>query len=577
MRFSKLYAPTLREAPSDADLPSIKLLIRGGFVRKVAAGVYVYLPLGLKVLEKIQNIVREEIKRIGSQEIMLSIIQPAELWHETGRWDDYGPEMMKLKDRNERYFTLGPTHEEIITAVLRNELNSYKQFPVSLFQIANKYRDEIRPRFGLMRAREFIMKDAYTFHTSWDSLDESYKDFYSAYSRIMERVGMRYRVVEADTGTIGGSESHEFCALADNGESRILYCECGYAATDERAEYLINKENFNFDCEDIPQPELVHTPSMKTVEDVANYLKRNTSNIIKSLLYKGRERYIMALIRGDEEINEAKLKAALQDQSLQMVDPDEVYREFGVPIGFIGPVELKQKVKIIADYSIQEMDEFVVGGMKEDCHLINICPERDFNINDWKDLKTVNEGDPCPHCGKGLKVARGIELGQIFKLGTKYSEKMNATFMDENGKNNPYIMGCYGWGISRTLQAAAEQLHDEHGILWPLSISPYHVIIIVLGDDEKKRKLSEELSNGVEEIGYEVLIDDRNISPGAKFKDADLIGIPLRITLGRKVEDNKIEFKFRNSTEKIDISFEDGINHTLKKIDELLKDYHPID
>ncbi len=576
MYFSKLYAPTLREAPSDADLPSIKLLIRGGFVRKVAAGVYVYLPLGMKVLEKVQNIVREEMKNIGSQEIMLSIIQPAELWHETGRWDDYGPEMMKLKDRNERFFTLGPTHEEIITAVLRNELNSYKQFPVSLFQIANKYRDEIRPRFGLMRAREFIMKDAYTFHTNWDSLDESYRDFYSAYSKIMERVGLQYRVVEADTGTIGGSESHEFCALADNGESRILYCECGYAATDERAEYLIEKEAVSFNCEDTPQPELVHTPSMKTVNDVASYLKRKTSNIIKSLLYKGREGYVMALIRGDEEINEAKLKASLQDQSLQMVEPEEVFKEFGIPIGFIGPVDLKQKVKIIADYSIYEMDEFVVGGMKEGYHIKNVCPDRDFKIDDWEDIKTVNEGDPCPRCGKELMVTRGIELGQIFKLGTKYSEKMDATFMDQNGKNKPYIMGCYGWGVSRTFQAAAEQLYDEDGILWPLSISPFHVIITVLGDDEQKRTLIEDLSNGIEEMGYEVLIDDRDISPGVKFKDADLIGIPLRITLGRKVKDKKIELKLRNSNEKIDVSFEMGIEDALDKIKSLLKNYHPV-
>jgi prolyl-tRNA synthetase len=576
MRFSEFYAPTLREAPSDADLPSIKLLIRGGFVRKVAAGVYVYLPLGFRVLEKIQNIVREEMKRIGSQEIILSIIQPAELWHETGRWDDYGPEMMKLKDRNERYFTLGPTHEEIITAVLRNELNSYKQFPLSLFQIANKYRDEIRPRFGLMRAREFIMKDAYTFHTNWNSLDDSYRDFYGAYSKIMNRVGLKYRVVEADSGTIGGSESHEFCALADNGESKILYCECGYAATDERAEYKIDKGAFAFNCEDKPQRELIHTPSMKTVEEVAKYLKRKKSDIVKSLLYKGREGYLMALIRGDEVINEAKLKAVLKDQSLQMVDPEEVYEEFGVPIGFLGPVKPKQNVKIIADYSIREMDEFVAGGMKKDFHLVNVCPERDFKIDDWADLKTVNEGDPCPRCGRALESTRGIELGQIFKLGTKYSEKMNATFMDENGKNKPYIMGCYGWGISRTLQAAVEQLHDKNGILWPLAISPFHVIITILGDDENKIKLSEELKQGIEKRSFEVLIDDRNLSPGAKFKDADLIGIPLRITLGRKIKDKKIELKLRNSDEQIDVSFENGIQQIFDKVEELLQSYNPM-
>ncbi|OAA31770.1 prolyl-tRNA synthetase [Kosmotoga arenicorallina S304] len=573
MRFSELYAPTLREAPSDADLISIKLLIRGGFVRKVAAGVYAYLPLGLRVLKKIENIVREEMDRIGCQESLLPIIQPAELWHESGRWDDYGPEMMKLKDRHERDFTLGPTHEEIITSVLRSELRSYRQFPLSLYQIAVKYRDEIRPRFGLMRAREFIMKDAYSFHTDWESLDKAYKKFYNAYSRIMDRIGLRYLVVEADSGAIGGNESHEFNVLAKSGESTLLYCDCGYAASDEKAEYMLfDKSN---SVEQMSPLERVETPGVRTVEEVASFLEKQPGDIVKSLLYHGKKGYVMTLIRGDVTLNESKLKAHLGDQSLRLAEPQEVLELFGVPIGFIGPIGLPDNMKIVADHTVKPLANFVVGGMKEGTHYVNACYGRDFNIDEWADLKMVQEGDPCPKCGKALKGTKGIELGHIFKLGTKYSEKMNGYFTDENGNSKPYIMGCYGWGISRTMSASVEQLHDKNGIIWPLSIAPYQIIISALNtSDEQIMKVSEDLYKILQKKNYEVLLDDRELSPGVKFKDADLIGIPLRITIGRKLKEQKIELKLRTSSPK-DVEVDEKYSKVLEKIEELLNNYNP--
>ncbi|MBO8166609.1 MAG: proline--tRNA ligase [Thermotogae bacterium] len=571
MRFTELYAPTLREAPSDADLISIKLLIRGGFVRKVAAGVYAYLPLGLKVLKKIENIVREEMDRIGCQESLLPIIQPAELWHESGRWDDYGPEMMKLKDRHKRDFTLGPTHEEIITSLLRSELRSYRQFPLSLYQIAVKYRDEIRPRFGLMRAREFIMKDAYSFHTSWESLDEAYKKFHSAYSRIMKRIGLKYLVVEADSGAIGGNESHEFNVLAESGESTLLYCDCGYAASDEKAEYLV--PTLKRSTEQMLSLERVETPGVRTVEEVAAFLGKQPSDIVKSLLYHSKKGYVMVLIRGDMTLNESKLKAHLGDQSLRLAEPQEVFESFSVPIGFIGPIGIPGSVDIVADYTVKPLMNFVVGGMKEGTHYINACYERDFEINRWADLKMVQAGDPCPKCGKPLMSTKGIELGHIFKLGTKYSEKMNGYFTDENGDNKPYIMGCYGWGVSRTLSASVEQLHDKNGIIWPLSIAPFQIVISALNtSDEQIMKVSEDLYAILQERGYEVLLDDRNISPGVKFKDADLIGIPLRITVGRKLKEQKLELKLRTSPAQ-DVEIDEKYTEVLEKIAQLLDEY----
>jgi prolyl-tRNA synthetase len=540
MRFSRLYAPTLREDPSDAEIPSQALLQRAGFIRKIAAGVYTYLPLARRTLLKIENIVREEMDKIGAQEILMPIIQPAELWQRSGRWDDYGPEMMKLKDRHNRDFTLGPTHEELVTELIRNELNSYKQLPVSLYQITTKFRDEIRPRFGVLRAREFIMKDAYSFHDSWESLDETYQLFKDAYSKIMERIGLRYSVIEAATGAIGGNESHEFVAFANTGESNVLYCDCGYAGSDERVPY---KGDYEKDDEAEKTLEKVYTPNVRTVEQVAEFLNLPIRKIVKSLVFKGRDGFVMALVPGDRELNFEKLKAYLGDQSLQMAEAEEILEEFGVPIGFLGPVGA-DKVRIVADYGIKYMKNFVVGGMEKDYHYLNVNLDRDFKVNEWTDLVVVQIGDPCPVCGKPLKGEKGIELGHIFKLGTKYSDSMDVKYMDKDGKMKSFIMGCYGWGISRTLGAIVEQLHDDDGIIWPRSVAPYEVDIVVVGK-EKEKEFSEKLYSYLLDKGVDVIIDDRNVSPGVKFKDADLIGFPVRITVGRKLKEGKVEIKER--------------------------------
>lgn len=540
MRFSRLYAPTLREDPSDAEIPSQALLQRAGFIRKIAAGVYTYLPLARRTLLKIENIVREEMDKIGAQEILMPIIQPAELWQRSGRWDDYGPEMMKLKDRHNRDFTLGPTHEELVTELIRNELNSYKQLPVSLYQITTKFRDEIRPRFGVLRAREFIMKDAYSFHDSWESLDETYQLFKDAYSKIMERIGLRYSVIEAATGAIGGNESHEFVAFANTGESNVLYCDCGYAGSDERVPY---KGDYEKDDEAEKTLEKVYTPNVRTVEQVAEFLNLPIRKIVKSLVFKGRDGFVMALVPGDRELNFEKLKAYLGDQSLQMAEANEILEEFGVPIGFLGPVGA-DKVRIVADYGIKYMKNFVVGGMEKDYHYLNVNLDRDFKVNEWTDLVVVQIGDPCPVCGKPLKGEKGIELGHIFKLGTKYSDSMDVKYMDKDGKMKSFIMGCYGWGISRTLGAIVEQLHDDDGIIWPRSVAPYEVDIVVVGK-EKEKEFSEKLYSYLLDKGVDVIIDDRNVSPGVKFKDADLIGFPIRITVGRKLKEGKVEIKER--------------------------------
>nr|WP_241244235.1 proline--tRNA ligase [Marinitoga sp. 38H-ov] len=568
---SKYYAPTLKEVPNDAEIKSHELLIRGGFIRKTASGVYTYLPLGTKVLKKIENIVREEMENIGSQEILMPIIQPAEIWQESGRWDDYGPEMMKLKDRHNRDFTLGPTHEEMITTIVKNELRSYKQLPVSLFQIANKYRDEIRPRFGVLRAREFIMKDAYSFHDSEKSLDETYNEFYKAYENILERLGVDYLVVEADTGAIGGSNSHEFQVKAKYGESTIYYCDCGYAATDEKAE---SKVVFELSNEEEKELEKVNTPNVKTIEDVADYLNIEKNKIVKSLLFKGRDGWILALIRGDYELNLSKLRSLMNDQTITLGEPDEIKEIFGVEIGFIGPVGI-QNVKIIADESVKGIKNFVVGGMEKDTHYINVNINRDFKINKYADLRMVQKGELCPKCGEALKEIKGIEVGQVFKLGTKYSEKLNAYYTTEDGKQKPFIMGCYGWGVSRTLGAIVEQLHDDYGMIWPRSIAPFEIVIIPVSMKQNELvEKAEEIYNLLKEK-YDVLYDDRDASPGFKFKDADLIGIPLKVVLGKKMKDGKVEVKLRYEKNSKEVDITTSYNELLEIIDEKLNEYNP--
>jgi len=567
-----LYAPTLKETPSDVETVSHEYLLRGGFIRKVAAGIYTYLPLGRRVLLKIENIVREEMNRIGAQEILMPILQPAELWKQSGRWDDYGPEMMKLKDRHERDFTLGPTHEEIVTDLVKNELRSYKQLPLTLYQIANKYRDEIRPRFGLLRAREFIMKDAYSFHASWESLDETYEEFKKAYSRIMERLGVRYMIIEAETGAIGGNASHEFVVPAKIGETNVLFCEkCGYQASDEKAEY---RGEYTQEQEKEKTLEKVPTPGVKTIEEVSKFLGVSPSKIVKSLLYKGREGYVMVLIRGDLELNEAKLKAHLKDQSLRMATPEEILKDFGVPVGFIGPIGVD--VKKVADHSVRGLKNFVVGGMEEDTHYVNANHPRDFKVDEWYDLRTMVEGDPCPVCGEPLKATKGIELGHIFKLGTKYSEAMKAYFMDENGEMKPFIMGCYGWGVSRTMAAVVEHFHDENGMIWPLSIAPYTVVVDILNmNDAEQKQVGEKIYQVLSEKGEEVVLDDREVSPGFKFKDADLIGFPIRINVGRSLKEGVVELKKRYSKELVKVNIKNGFGTLLETLEKMKREYDP--
>jgi len=572
MLFSKLYAPTIKEKPADSETISYELLTRGGFIRKVAAGIYTYLPLGWKVIKKITKIVEEEMDKIGAQEFMMPIIQQAEIWKESGRWEDYGPEMMKLSDRHGREFTLGPTHEEMITFIVRNELRSYKQLPLILYQINQKYRDEIRPRFGLMRAREFIMKDAYSFHSDEKSLEETYQDFYRAYSKICERLELNYISVEADTGAIGGTDSHEFIILASTGESDIYVCDsCGYSASEERAQSKI-PENIP---EEIEPLEEVPTPNVKTIEDVSEFLKVSKEKIVKSLLYVGRNGYVMALIRGDYELNESKLKNLLKDQTLRLATPEEVQRDFGVPIGFIGPVGIDGvKVQKVADLSIKNLNNFVVGGMKEDYHYINTNLNRDFTVELWGDIRTVKEGEGCPKCGNQLRHTKGIEVGHIFKLGTKYSEKLNGYFVDEEGKNKPYLMGCYGWGISRTLAAIVEQLHDDNGIIWPISVAPYTVeIVIVNTSDEEQRTFGFKLYEILKSRNCEVLLDDRETSAGFKFKDSDLIGFPIRITVGKKLKDGKIEIKKRYEEKGVEVSIKKGLEEVVDLIEKTIEEY----
>ncbi|MDN5342416.1 proline--tRNA ligase [Oceanotoga sp. DSM 15011] len=572
MRFSKLYAPTLKEVPSDSDIKSIELLTRGGFIRKAASGVYTYLPLGWKVIRKIEDIVRQEMERIESQEILMPIVQPAELWQQSGRWEDYGPEMMKLEDRHNRSFTLGPTHEEMITYLIKNELRSYKQLPLSLYQINNKYRDEIRPRFGLIRSREFIMKDAYTFHDTEKSLDEAYDDFYKAYERILEKIGVKYVAVDADNGAIGGSDSHEFQMLADTGESSILFCdECNYAATDEKAE---SGEIYEFNDEKDKELELKDTPNVKTIEDVANFLEKDIKSIIKSILFKGRDGWVLALIRGDYEINISKLRGYLKDQTLHMGEPQEIKKEFDVETGFIGPIGIKN-IKIIADNSIKTIKNAVVGGMEKDKHYINAVFERDFKVEAYVDIRIVKKGEKCPKCDKYLKEKRGIEVGQIFKIGQKYSKSMEAFYTDESGKQKPFFMGCYGWGISRTMSAVVEQLHDKNGILWPKNIAPFEVAVVIVSMKDKEQiNMAEKIYTKLKNNGVEVIIDDRNVSTGFKFKDIDLMGIPLKIVVGKSLKDGKIEIKLRNE-EKGELYSIDNMESILENIEEKLNNYNP--
>lgn len=545
MKASQLYAPTLRETPAEAEVVSHQLMLRAGMLRKAAGGVYTYLPLAWRVLRKIENIVREEMNAKGGQELLMPIMQPAEMWLETGRWNVYGDEMFRLKDRHNRDFCLGPTHEEMITTLVRMDVRSYRQLPLMLYQIQNKYRDEIRPRFGLMRGREFIMKDLYSFDRDEQGLNESYNRMYDAYSRVFTRCGLDFRAVEADSGAIGGSGTHEFMVIADSGEAAIVYCpDCNYAANVEKAELA----PINQPVESLETITEVDTPNTKSISDVVQYLKISETKTIKTLAYKTEKGLVLALVRGDHEANEIKIKNSLDCIDLVMADEESIVKTIGGAPGYIGPVNAKNVI-IIADQSVMKMYNAVCGANKLEKHFINVNPNRDFKPDIIADIRLVQPGDPCSRCGTGLKTARGIEVGQIFKLHTKYSKALNATFLDENGKERPLVMGCYGIGVSRTMAAAIEQNYDENGIIWPAAIAPFHVIVIPINPkDSQQMNLAENVYAELNASGIETLLDDRNERPGVKFKDADLIGYPIKITIGPKtINENQIEVKIRRT------------------------------
>ncbi|MEJ8546449.1 proline--tRNA ligase [Brevibacillus borstelensis] len=551
LKQSQMLIPTLREVPSDAEIDSHKLLLRAGMARQLASGIYTYLPLALRTLQKIQTIVREEMNRAGAQELLMPAMQPAELWHQTGRWDVYGPELVRLKDRHDRPFALGPTHEEVITSLVRDEINSYKKLPINLYQIQTKFRDEVRPRFGLIRSREFIMKDAYSFDTTPEGLDKNFQAMYDAYTRIFTRVGLNFRAVEADAGAIGGKGTYEFMALCDIGEDTIAYSENGdYAANLEKAEVVYKPSDKQKG--DAPAVEKVHTPGVKTIEQLTQALGLEASRMIKSLVYRLDEKLVMVLVRGDHEINEVKLKNLYDATHVGLASEQDILAAIGAPVGFVGPVGVDQeKLEIIADNFVQDVTEGVAGANEKDCHLVHVQPGRDFTVSRYADLRNVMEGDECPRGGGVIKFARGVEVGHVFKLGTKYSTAIGATFLDENGRSQPMIMGCYGIGVSRTLAAAIEQNNDEHGIIWPVSIAPFHVHVIpVNAKVEAQRQLSEEITEALQAAGVEVLYDDRPERAGVKFKDADLIGLPLRITVSDKAsEEGLVEVRVRRTGE----------------------------
>lgn len=572
MRLSKMHIKTLREVPNEAEIPSHILLLRTGMIRKLVSGVYGFMPLGWRSIRKIEDIVRQEMDGTGAQEIHMSAVQPAELWQESGRWYAYGPELWRLKDRNGRDFCLGPTHEEIFTDIVRNDISSYRQLPMNLYQIQTKYRDEARPRFGLMRSREFIMKDAYSFDKDYAGLDESYKEMYDAYDRIFRRCGLSCRPVEADSGAIGGSNSHEFTAISDVGESEIAYCEqCSMAATTERAE-CVDAPAQN-DISELTMEE-VHTPGTKTIEEVAAFLNLDKKQTIKALLFvtydqEGNENgYVAAFVRGDRELNMTKLINALDipEHAIEFADEEKMSAATGCVGGFTGPCGLHD-CTIVVDSELPGLKNLCAGACKEDHHLINVNYGRDYKGDIITDLKVLQEGDPCPVCGAPIKHARGIEVGQVFKLGTKYSESMGAMYVDENQKEQPIVMGCYGIGVTRTLAAVVEQHHDENGIIWPMSVAPYHAIItLVKPDDETQAAAAEKVYEALNDARVEVLLDDRKERPGVKFKDADLLGIPVRITVGKLAGEGKVEYKLRRDAEKEEITIEEAISRAIEVV-----------
>ena len=549
MRWSRYFISTLREVPSDADVISQKLMMRAGMIRKVAAGIYTYLPLGLRSIQKLENIVRQEMTRAGSTELLMPAIQPAELWMESGRWQKYGKELLRIKDRHDRDFVFGPTHEEVITETVRDSVSSYRQLPVNLYQIQTKFRDEVRPRFGLMRGREFIMKDAYSFHATRESLDEAYDAMRDAYTRVFHRCALDHVPVEADTGNIGGSASHEFMVLAQSGEDAVVSCpNCRYGANVEKA----TSKFFDDEVEPAPSDAIVelHTPGTQTIDDVGRFLGKPTSELVKTLVFDTDLGAVMVLVRGDREGNEIKIKNHLNAQWMELISESRFEEATGGVVGYCGPVGTKC-ARVIADHSLKGRRRWIVGANKKDHHLDYAVPGRDFPEPEFADLTTAIAGDACVRCGTALEIYRGIEVGHIFKLGTKYSESMHCEYLDEGGRRVPMIMGCYGLGIGRTVAAAVEQSHDDDGIIWPMPIAPFEVLVTIVGKEESVVSTATDLYEKLVAAGVDALLDDRDERPGVKFKDADLIGIPLRIAVGAKsLAAGNVEWSWRKDRAK---------------------------
>lgn len=570
MLASRLYSPTLRELPADAVVVSHQYMLKAGMMRKIGNGIYSFLPLAWRSIQKVEKIIREEINKTGAQEIMMPIVQPAELWQKTGRWDVFGPEMFKLKDRNDREYCLGPTHEELVTSLIQMDTTSYKQLPVSVYQIQNKYRDEKRPRFGLMRSREFIMKDGYTFDADEEGLDKQYKLMYDAYTRIFTRCGLTFRPVIADSGAIGGSGSHEFEVLADSGEADIVYCEnCDFAANIEAVDPLTVKCDIHNDKE----KELVETPGQHTIEMVCDFLHAPVAQSVKAVVYNVDGLVVLAMVRGDHEVNETKIQHIYNAINVDMAS-DEDLKKVGLTAGYISPIGLKRTkdFDILVDPTVMEMQDACCGANEKDKHYIHVNPARDFTDVRVETIRQIQEGDVCPHCGGKIVRCRGIEVGQVFKLGTKYSEALHATFLDNQGKSHPFVMGCYGIGVTRTVAASIEQNHDDDGIIWPVAIAPYEAVIIPANNKSEEvmaaaKKLYEDMEDGRDEV----VLDDRNERAGIKFKDTDLIGYPVRVTIGKKWQQSGcVEIKIRRSGEVVEVPLEEAKDKVL----EILKTLH---
>jgi prolyl-tRNA synthetase len=567
MRYSQFFIPTLREVPADAEVVSHKLMARSGMISKVASGIYNYLPLGLIVIKKVEEIVRKCLNEAGAIEGMFPSVQPAELWKESGRWDFYGKELLRIKDRHDRDFCYGPTHEEVVTDIIRKYISSYKALPINLYQIQTKFRDEVRPRFGLMRGREFIMKDAYSFDVDDAGANVSYEKMYKAYQKIFETCGLRYKVVDADSGAIGGSYSHEFMVLADTGEDFVISCDsCDYSANVEKA---LCKDNWEKFSEELKAVEDIDTGDAKTVADVAKVLEIDEKEVVKTMILLVDDKFVAVCVRGDHELNLAKIKNHLDASGVDFASPSDIYDVTGGPLGFSGPVGLD--IPVYGDYAVAAMGNYCVGGNAKNMHKVNVNHGRDFEFEAIADLRNAEEGDDCCECDGKYVITKGIEVGHIFKLGTKYSSSMNAMFLDNNGKRKPFVMGCYGIGITRVVASAIEQNHDEKGIVWPVQLAPFKVDVVPLAiRDKDVMEAAENIYSGLEDRGIETLLDDRDERAGVKFNDAELIGFPVRVTIGKKtLAQGKVEINIRKTGETKEVDLESCLDEVVKIIETL--------